>query len=82
MPDEPASEAFVRWIQDEPRPSGKTVLTLSVHYALDTEAEATIRVTRGRLSPPTVDTIRREIFRLGQALQDAAQSPQGISGFP
>jgi hypothetical protein len=81
MPDEVATKAFVRRIQDDP-PRGKTVLTLSVHYALDTEAEATILVTPGRLSPPTVDNIRREIFRLGQALQDAAQSPQGISGFP
>lgn len=81
MLNEPASKAFVRRIQDEPRPGGMTALTLSIHYALDTEAEAKILVRPGPLSP-TADSIRREIFRLEQALEEAAQSPQGISGFP
>jgi hypothetical protein len=82
MPDEPASKVFVRRIQEEPRPGGMTALTLSIHYALDTEAEAKILVRPGRLLPPNADNVRREILRLGQALQGAAQSPQGISGFP
>jgi hypothetical protein len=81
MPDEQASKAFIRRIQDEPRPGGRTALTLTIHYAPDTEAEATIRVRAGQLLPRTADSIRREIFRLGQALQEAAQSPQGISAF-
>jgi hypothetical protein len=82
MRDERASNAFVIRIQDEPRPGGMTALTLSIHYGFDTEAKAKILVRPGLLRPPTADSIRREIFRLGQALQDAAQSPQGISGFP
>jgi hypothetical protein len=82
VPDEPASKAFIRRVQDEPRPGGMTALTLTIYYAQGTEAEATIRVRVGQLLPRTADSIRREIFRLGQALQEAAQSPQGISGFP
>ena len=64
------------------RRGGMTALVLQISYEEDTEAEATILLRPGQLAPPTADSIRREVLRLGLALQKAAQSPQLLPGSP
>jgi hypothetical protein len=68
----------VTQIHREPRFGGQTALVLTIQYEPDREAEATLLLKAGQMVPPNADSIRREILRLGQALQTAAQSPQAI----
>ena len=71
---------YINQLNIDPQTDGITAITLTVVYG-DIKAEATILLRPGQSVPQTDDSIRDQIRQLGEALQRAAQSPQGISKF-
>ena len=71
---------YINQLNIEPHTGGITAITLTAVYG-DTKADATILLRPGQSIPETDDSIQDQIRQLGEALQRAAQSPQGISKF-
>jgi hypothetical protein len=69
---------YINQLNIEPQGEGITAITLTIVYG-DTKAEATILLRPGLSVPQTDAGVRNEIRQLGEALQRAANSPNGLS---
>jgi len=79
-PQTPLSRVHVNQLELDSSGQAQAVLFV-VEYS-DTRAVATILLRPVQSLPATPEMFRHELERLAEALQDAAQSPQSISGSP
>jgi hypothetical protein len=70
------AQAHISNLYYEPGTDGIGTVTITISYG-DAQAQATILVTQ-----PTDDNVLNQIRSLGEALQQAARSPQSLFSYP